>query len=92
MHLMLRCYFCVILYVLCVQEVVCLLECCVCLCEVDVCENGVCIVYIRWWLNVRGSSLRVCSELCPVCFHIFCECVSVLLYLVCVLIVVIMVV
>ena len=37
-----------------------------------------CSVYI-WWLNVRGNSLRVCSELFPVCFPIVRECVSVLL-------------
>ena len=36
-------------------------------------------VYIWWWLNVRESSLRVCSELCPVCFPIVHECVSVML-------------
>ena len=36
-------------------------------------------VYIRWWLNVREISLGVCSELCPVCFPIVRECVSVLL-------------
>ena len=30
-------------------------------------------------LNVRESSLGVCSERCPVCFPIVCECVSVLL-------------
>ena len=44
-----------------------------------VCEVGVCSLYICWWLNnVKGSSLRVCSELCPVCFPIVSECVSVL--------------
>ena len=47
--------------------------------ENDVCEDGVCSVYILWWLNVRESSHRVCSELCPVCFPIFRECVVVLL-------------
>ena len=47
--------------------------------ENDVCEDGVCSVYIEWWLNVREISLRNCSELCPVCFHIVRECVSVLL-------------
>ena len=46
-----------------------------------VCEVDVCSVYISWWLNVRESSLRVCSELCPVCFPIFRECMFVLLYL-----------
>ena len=45
----------------------------------DVCEDGVCSVYVWWWLNVRESSLGVCSELCPVCFLIAHECVSVLL-------------
>ena len=45
----------------------------------DVCEDGVFSVYIWWWLNVRESSLCVCSELCPVCFPIVRECVSVLL-------------
>ena len=57
--------------------------------EDDVCENGDCSVYVWWRLNVKESSLGVCSELCPVCFPIVCECVSVL-YLVRVLIVVIM--
>ena len=42
-------------------------------------EDGVCSVYVWWWLNVREGSLHVCSELCPVCFTIVCECVSVLL-------------
>ena len=41
------------------------------------------MVYVWWRLNVRESSLGVCSELCPVCFHVVCECVSVLLLLVC---------
>ena len=54
----------------------CLLGCCV---ENDVCEYSVCNVYICWWLNVRESNLRACSELCPVCYPIVCECVSVLL-------------
>ena len=36
-------------------------------------------VYVWRWLNVRESSLGVCSELCPVCFPIVRECVSVLL-------------
>ena len=36
--------------------------------ENDVCKNGVCSVYVRWWLNVRESSFGVCSELCPVQF------------------------
>ena len=48
--------------------------------ENEVCEDGVCSVYVRWWLNVRVSSLGVCSELCPVCFPIVCEYVSVLLF------------
>ena len=47
--------------------------------EIDVCEDGVCSVYIWWWWNVRESSIRVSSELCPVCFPIVRECVSVLL-------------
>ena len=53
-------------------SVSCLLRCCVC-------EDGVCSVYVWWWLNVRESSLDVCSELCPVCFPIVRECVAVLL-------------
>ena len=36
----------------------------------NVCEYGVCNVYICWWLNVREISLSGCSELCPVCFSI----------------------
>ena len=36
-------------------------------------------ISIWWWLNVRESSLGVCSELCLVCFSIIRECVSVLL-------------
>ena len=52
--------------------------CFVCV-EEDVWENGVCSVYVWWRLNVRESSLDVCSELCLVCFSIVCECVSVLL-------------
>ena len=88
----------VLLYLFCVLEVVwmwsvsCLLQCCICLRGNDVCEDGVCSVYVWWWLNVRESSLGVCSELCPVCFPIVRECVSVCcsLYLVRVLIVVIM--
>ena len=48
--------------------------------ENDVCEDGVCSVYVWCLLNVRDSSLGVCSELCPVCFPIVYECVSVLLY------------
>ena len=47
--------------------------------ENNVCEDGVCSVYIWWWLNVRESSLSVCSELCPVCFPIVSESVYVLL-------------
>ena len=47
--------------------------------ENDVCEDGVCSVYVWWWLYVSESSLGVCSELCPVCFPIVRECVSVLL-------------
>ena len=58
--------------------------------ENDVCEDGVCNVYIWWRLNVRESSLRVCSELCPVCFLIVREYVSVMLYFVPVSIVMIM--
>ena len=46
--------------------------------EDDVCENGVYNVYVWWRLNVRESSLGVCSELCPVYFPIVFECVSVL--------------
>ena len=46
--------------------------------EDDLCENGVCSVYVWWRLNVREISLGVCSEQCPVCFPIVCECVSVL--------------
>ena len=46
----------------------------------DVCEDGVCSVCICWWFNVtQESSLGVCSELCPVCFSIIIECMSVLL-------------
>ena len=45
----------------------------------DICADGVCSVYVWWWLNVRESSLGVCSELCPVCFPIVRKCVSVLL-------------
>ena len=47
--------------------------------ENDVCEDGVCSVYILWWLNVGEIRLRVSSDLCPVCFPIIRECVSVLL-------------
>ena len=47
--------------------------------EEDICENCVCSVYVWWRLNVRESSIGVFSELCPVCFPIVCECVSVLL-------------
>ena len=47
--------------------------------ENDVCEDGVCSVYIEWWLNVREINLRACSELYPVCVPIVRECVSVLL-------------
>ena len=46
--------------------------------ENNVCEAGVCSVYVWWWLNVRESSFSVCIELCPVCFPIVRECVSVL--------------
>ena len=42
-------------------------------------QHGVCSVYVWWLLNVRESSIGVCSELCPVCFPIVRECVSVLL-------------
>ena len=45
----------------------------------DICEDGVCCVYICWWLNVRESSLNVYSELCPICFSIVSECMPVLL-------------
>ena len=47
--------------------------------EDDVCENGVCSVYVWWRLNVLESRLGVCSELCPFCLPIVCECVSVML-------------
>ena len=47
--------------------------------ENDVCEDGDCSVSIWWWLNVRESSLRVCSEFCPVWFPMVRECVSVLM-------------
>ena len=60
------------------MHISCPLGCCVCL-KNDVCEDGVSSVYICWWLNVKVSSLSVCSELCPVCFSIVSECVSVLL-------------
>ena len=50
--------------------------------ENDVCENGVYIVYIWCWLNVRENSLGVCSELCPVCFPIVREYVYALLWFV----------
>ena len=57
--------------------------------ENDICEDSVCSVYVWWWLNVRESSLGVCSQLSPVCFPIVRPfCCS--LYLVRVLIVVIM--
>ena len=59
-------------------SVSCLLGWCVCL-RGDVCEDGVCSVYVWWWLNVRESSLGVCSERCPVYFPVVRECVSVLL-------------
>ena len=60
-------------------SVSCLLGCCVCLLvEDDVCENGLRSVYVWWRLNIRESSLGVCSERCPVCFPIVCECVSVM--------------
>ena len=39
----------------------------------------ICNVYVWEWLNVRESSLDVCSELCPVCFPLVREFVSVLL-------------
>ena len=51
--------------------------------ENDVCEDGVCSVYVWWWLNIRESSLGVCIELCPVCFPTVRECVSVLLCIWC---------
>ena len=47
--------------------------------ENDVCEDGVCSVYVWSWWNVREGNLGVCGELCPVCFPIVYECVSVLL-------------
>ena len=47
--------------------------------EDDVCEDGVYSMYVWWRLNVREFSLGVYIELCPVCFPIVCECVSVLL-------------
>ena len=47
--------------------------------ENGVCEDGVCSVYVWWWLNLRESSFGVCSELCSVSFPIVRECVSVLL-------------
>ena len=43
--------------------------------ENDVCEDGVCSVYVWWCLNVKESSVGVCSERCPVCFPIVRECV-----------------
>ena len=46
--------------------------------ENDVCEDGVCRVYIWWRLNVRESSIRVCSELCQVFYPIIRECVFLL--------------
>ena len=36
-----------------------------------VCEDGVYSMFVWWWLNVRESSLGVCSELCSDCFPIF---------------------
>ena len=36
-------------------------------------ENDVCGVYICWLLDVRESSIRVSSTLCPVCFPIVRE-------------------
>ena len=47
--------------------------------ENNVREDGVCSVYVWWWLNVRESNLGVCSELRPACFPIVRECVSVVL-------------
>ena len=44
--------------------------------ENDACEDGVCSVHVRRWQNVGEGSLGVCSELCPVCSPIVCECVS----------------
>ena len=59
------------------RSVSCLLDVVFVCVENDVCEDGVCIVWCR--SNIRESSLGVCSELCPVCFPIVCECVSILL-------------
>ena len=47
--------------------------------ENDVCEDGVCSVYIWWGLNIRESILLVCSEWGPDCLPIVRECMSVLL-------------
>ena len=38
------------------RYVYCLLGCCVCLCE-NACKDGVCNVYMCWWLNVRENSV-----------------------------------
>ena len=37
------------------------------------------MVYICCWLNVRENRLGICNELCPFCFIIVSEFVSVLL-------------
>ena len=41
------------------------------------------MVYVWWWLNVSESILRVCSKLCPVCFPIVREHVSVVVCIWC---------
>ena len=63
----------------CMWCVSCLLDVVFVCVENNVCEDGVCSVYIFWWLNVRESILSVRSELCPVLSPIVSECVSVLL-------------
>ena len=52
--------------------------------ENDVSEDGVCSVYIWCCLNVSKNSLRVCSEVCPVCFLIVRECAAVVVCILCV--------
>ena len=39
--------------------------------ENDVCEDGVCSVYIWWGSNVRESCLRVCGESCLFCCSLY---------------------
>ena len=46
--------------------------------ENDVCEDGVCSVYIWWWLIVRRKHLSVSVVNC-VQFSIGSECMSVVL-------------